>query len=375
MGQNIKLYSAIDYMLETTSLVICLLLITQYLRNNLDVSGKFNLLFNSPVDWKSQGPAESTVGEKDKFTLLNFLNYRGVQSAENFLGFSETIRQLPSLFTLGRSRDKEEYNFFHWFAGVIDGDGNFDIRKRISGSDVLKSIRIKVHNRDLRLLTYIQDKLHMGRIHASGSKPHSIYIVSTESEMSYLVSKLNGLIRIKVDSFKRACASYNIEFIEADYSIKENDPYFAGLIDTDGSIVFNYTSNRIECVVEFKNTEYSSKLCLDYVIPHTKPRIMYRTHSSPIKKNLVYKSISFKYQTVESMVPVYDYFMMNRLYCDFKFYRVSKIKRFLEIRHYKAFPFESTEYKLYSKIMLDWIQYRNPNWTKVPFVTKLNPNR
>ena len=260
---------------------------------------------------------------------------------------------MPSLFTLGRSRDKEEYNFFHWFAGVIDGDGNFDIRKRISGSDVLKSIRIKVHNRDLRLLTYIQDKLHMGRIHASGSKPHSIYIVSTESEMSYLVSKLNGLIRIKVDSFKRACASYNIEFIEADYSIKENDPYFAGLIDTDGSIVFNYTSNRIECVVEFKNTEYSSKLCLDYVIPHTKPRIMYRTHSSPIKKNLVYKSISFKYQTVESMVPVYDYFMMNRLYCDFKFYRVSKIKRFLEIRHYKAFPFESTEYKLYSKIMLD----------------------
>lgn len=328
-----------------------------------------------PYDWNSQGPAESTVGENDKFTLLNFLNYRGVQSAENFLGFSETIRQLPSLYTLGGSCDKEEYNFFHWFAGVIDGDGNFDIRKRISGSDVLKAIRIKVHNRDLRLLTYIQDKLHMGRIHASGSKPHSIYIVSSEAEMSYLVSKLNGLIRIKVDSFKRACASYNIEFIEADYSIKENDPYFAGLIDTDGSIVFNYTSNRIECVLEFKNTEYSSKLCLDFVIPHTKPRIMYRTHASPSKKNLVYKSISFKYQTVESMVPVYDYFMRNRLYCDFKFYRVSKIKRFLEIRHYKAFPFESTEYKLYSKIMLDWIQYRNPNWTKVPFVTKLNPNR
>lgn len=253
----------------------------------------------------------------------------------------------------GGFRDKEEHNFFHWFAGVIDGDGNFDVRKRISGSEVLKAIRIKVHNRDLRLLTYIQDKLHMGRIRASGNKPHSIYIVSTGAEMYYLVSKLNGLIRIKVDSFKRACASYNIEFIEADYTIKENDPYFAGLIDTDGSIVFNYTNNRIECVVEVKNTEYSSKLCLDFVIPHTKPRVMYRTHTSTNKKNLVFNSISFKYQTVESMVPVYDYFMMNRLYCDFKFYRVSNIKRFMEIRHYKAFPFDSTEYKLYSKIMLD----------------------
>ena len=353
MGQNIKLYSAIDYMLETTSLVICLLLITQYLRKNLDVSGKYNLLVNSPVDLKLLGPAESTVGENDKFTLLKFLNNRGVQSAENFLGFSETIRQLPSFSPLGGYRDKEEQNFFHWLAGVIDGDGNFDIRKRISGSDVLKAIRIKIHNRDLRLLTYIQNKLHMGRIRASGSKPHSIYIVSTEAEMSYLVTKLNGLIRIKVDSFKRACATYDIEFIEADYTIKENDPYFSGLIDTDGSIVFNYTSNRIECSLEVKNTEYSSKLCLDFVIPHTKPRIMYRTHASSSNKNLVFKSISFKYQTVESMVPVYDYFMMNRLYCDFKFYRVSKIKRFIEIRHYKNFPFESLEYKLYSNVMLD----------------------
>ena len=70
--------------------------------------------------------------------------------------------------------------------------------------------------------------------------------------MSYLVTKLNGLIRIKVDSFKRACATYDIDFIEADYTIKANDPYFSGLIDTDGSIVFNYTSNRIECSLELK---------------------------------------------------------------------------------------------------------------------------
>jgi LAGLIDADG endonuclease len=384
MGQNIKFYSAIDYMLETTSLVICLLLITQYLRNNLDVSGEFHLLFNSPWGFLSHGPGESAVGEKDKFTLLKFLEKnRGVQSAENFLGFSETIRQLPSFPILGGFRDKEEENFFHWFAGIIDGDGNFEISKRVSGSggrqggatEVLKSIRIKLHNRDLRILTYIQNKLHMGRIRATGKKPHSIYIVSTQAEMSYIVSKLNGLIRLKVGNFKRACATFNIEFIEANYIIKENDPYFAGLIDTDGSIVFNYTSNRIECVLELKHNEYSSKLCLDFVIPHTKPSIMNRTHASPSKNNVIFKSISFKYQTVQSMVPVYDFFMKNRLYCDFKFYRISQIKKFIEIRHFKSYPFESNEYKLYSKVVLEWIQYRNPNWTKVTFVDKLNFNR
>jgi LAGLIDADG endonuclease len=375
MGQNIKFYSAIDYMLETTSLGICLLLITQYLRNNLDVSGEFNLLFNSPWDFLSHGPGESAVGEKDKFSLLIFFKNRGVQSAENFLGFSETIRQLPSFSTLGKFRDKEEEKFFHWFAGIIDGDGNFDITKRVPGSEVLKAIRIKLHNRDLRILTYIQNKLHMGRIRATGKKPHSIYIVSTQAEMSYIVSKLNGLIRLKVDGFKRACATFNIEFIEANYIIKENDPYFAGLIDTDGSIVFNYVSNRIECALELKHNEYSSKLCLDFVIPHTKPSIMNRTHASPSKNNVIFKSISFKYQTIRSMVPVYDFFMKNRLYCDFKFYRISQIKKFIEIRHFKSYPFESNEYKLYSKVVLDWIQYRNPNWTKVPFVAKLNINR
>ena len=41
------------------------------------------------------------------------------QSAENCKGFSETARQLPGI---------EDYKFWNWFAGIIDGDGNFDIR-------------------------------------------------------------------------------------------------------------------------------------------------------------------------------------------------------------------------------------------------------
>ena len=71
------------------------------------------------------------------------------------------------------------------------------------------------------------------------------------------------------------------------------------------------------------------------------------------------------------MIYIYDYFMNNRLYSDFKFYRVSKIKRFIEIRKYKTSPFDSIEYKIYSDFLLDWIQYQNPLWDKIPFVKKL----
>lgn len=73
----------------------------------------------------------------------------GIQSAENCKGFSETVRQLP---------DNVDYRFWNWFAGIIDGDGNFDIRLDLTNNKrVLKQIRIKLHNRDVRILNRIQD--------------------------------------------------------------------------------------------------------------------------------------------------------------------------------------------------------------------------
>ena len=63
--------------------------------------------------------------------------------------------------------------------------------------------------------------------------------------------------------------------------------------------------------------------------------------------------------------------MINRLYSDFKFYRVSKIKPFLWIRDFKAYPKNSLEFKKYSEFVLDWIQYKNPTWYKSLFIDKL----
>ena len=170
--------------------------------------------------------------------------------------------------------------------------------------------------------------------------------------------------------FRSACSIYNIEHIEPNYNISAYDPYFSGLIDTDGSIVFNYNSNRIECNLEFKYNSYTSKLNLDNVIPNYKPYILLRTHNVN-KTSQRFKSIAFKFQTVKGMVPLYEYFIFNRLYSDFKFYRVTKIKKFIEIRKYQKSDFNSVEFKIYSDFVMDWIQYQNPLWTKVPFVKNL----
>lgn len=189
--------------------------------------------------------------------------------------------------------------------------------------------------------------------------------------MKYIINKLNGIIKIKLNNFKKACDYLEIEMKTPNYNLKLYDPYFAGLIDTDGSIVFNYPSNRIECNLELKYNEYTKKLNLDNVIPNYKPNV-YLRNKKITGKDTQYHSICFKFQTVKGMVYLYDYFLKNRLYSDFKFYRVTKIKSFINIRDYNHEPRGSIEFKIYSNFLLDWIQYKNPLWYKVPFVDKLD---
>nr|QCW06899.1 hypothetical protein [Drechslerella brochopaga] len=107
-----------------------------------------------------------------------------------------------------------------------------------------------------------------------------MYIVSTRETMMHIINNLNGLIRLKVPGFKEGCDLYNIDYIEANNNIGLYDPYFAGLVDTDGSIVFNYAGNRIECNLEFQYSEYSSKLNFDNTILNSKPAVL-------IRKNLL----------------------------------------------------------------------------------------
>lgn len=318
----------------------------------------------------------------NKLDLFKLNKQTNIQSAENIKEFSETKRQsynLDKSINISKNNSFEDKNninsnltkvnpkFINWFAGILDGDGYFQIRN-INGKNKLKTIEIKLHNRDIRILMTILNKLHLGRIYRYKNNSYSKWIVSNTKDMRYIINIINGLIRIKVENYKKACECLNIKYKEANYNIVENDPYLSGLIDTDGSIVFNFTSNRIECNLEFKLNEYSNKLNLDNVIPNYKPNKYIRKHKQ-------YSSITFKYQTVKGMIYLYEYFLLNRLYSDMKFYRITNIIKFMNIRKYNIYPYNSEEYLIYSEFLLNWIQYENPKWYKVPFVSKLRKKR
>lgn len=355
-------YYETDYMLKTIFLVYYLLFI------NAPYLGLPGLTLGAHL--KDVSKYKLLNSQNNNITINKFMN---IQSAENWKGFSETTRQLPEIEnspTHG-TRAPGPVKFWNWFAGIIDGDGNFDIRTSVfSKKRQLKQIRIKLHNRDIRILKRIQNFLHFGRIISDKNKLYSTYIISDRKNMEYIINNLNGLIRIKVPNFKEACFIYNIFYKEANYNIELYDPYFSGLIDTDGSIVLNYSSNRIECNLEFQYNEYTSKLNFNNTIKNSKPYIIIRKKSSKKSQSKKFTSIAFKFQNVNNMLYIYDYFMKNRLYSNIKFYRVSKIKSFIDIRKYKSYPINSIEHNIYSEFILNFIKYDNPLWYNVLWTKK-----
>lgn len=388
-NNTIDNYIEIDYMRGTMLLSYCLLLfeLVKYLSK---IDDKNLNWINLSLNNKSQNNNKRYINltkDYENNVLNNFSKDMNIQSAENIKGFSETIRQSTNLETsinnsntnkifnpedLSKFKEIDDKQFIAWFAGILDGDGYFQVRS-INGKRELKTIEIKIHNRDLRILTRILDKTHIGRIYRYKNNPYSKWIVSTQKEMGDIIHNINGLIRLKVDLFKESCEILGIKYKEADYNIKMNDPYFSGLIDSDGTIIFNYPGNRIECHLELKNNEYSSKLNLDEVIKNYKPSKLIKNIKLNNGKNT--SSIKFSFQTVKGMIYLYHYFMKNRLYSDFKFYRVSKIKQFLEIRIFNKDPYESEEYLVYSEFLLNFITYLNPKGLTTPFVSKLRMKR
>jgi hypothetical protein len=54
-----------------------------------------------------------------------------------------------------------------------------------------------------------------------------------------------------------------------------------------------------------------------------------------------------------------------------KRFRIDHIPGFVKIRSYKKYPKQSKEFKIYSAFVLQWIQYKNPQWEKLRYVKEL----
>jgi len=111
-----------------------------------------------------------------------------------------------------------------------------------------------MNHRDINVLYKIKDLLKCGSIRIK-QKNVFVYQICNFKDMSFCVNCINGNMRIKVPRFIECCNFFKIPYIEASPIVPYYSSYLAGLIDTDGSIVFNYPGNRIEVNIEFKNND------------------------------------------------------------------------------------------------------------------------
>ncbi len=270
--------------------------------------------------------------------------------------------------TVSRTSETLCLQSIEYIAGVIDGDGNFDVRS-INGVSKLKAIRVKLHIRDIRIVIRLQSLLHCGKLRYN--KHLVSWTVSRLSDTHRIIRLLNGHIRLKVSQFNKACECLDIIPQVANTKVTPQSRYLYGLIDTDGTVVFNYHSNRVELHLELKQTIYSEKLDLTCAIPGASVRVLPLIKRNQTRHKNFY-SIRYSFDTVENMIHIYNFVMKYRLYSDFKFFRVSQIPMFLKIRHFKNEPFNSIEHRIYSQWVLRFIKYLNPGYTKVSYYDKLS---
>ena len=321
-------FFAADYMLGTILGYYLLFIYTSCMYKQY--TSRNNLLLNS---------------ENNNIRIKFNTKFRNVQSAENYLGFSETIRQLPE--------DKHSLVFWNWFSGIIDGGGIFDFRlNQLSNNKrVLNKIRIKANHKDIRILTHIQNYLHIGNIVSDVNKQYSVYTISGKEDLMYILKNINGRIRIKVPAFKEACALSNIDYIEANYKISFRDSYFAGLLDTKGSIDIYGEDHIVTCNLYLKNTEYTSKLNFDDVLGGSFTPSVYLYNKHP---KLKYRSISFEFKNNEKFCYLINYFKYANLSSESKFYKAKKSQDFLEIRKYRKYPLGSIERQIFYDFLENW---------------------
>lgn len=144
--------------------------------------------------------------------------------------------------------DSANKKFNEWLAGLIDGDGCFQLSKK-----GYASLEIVMELRDKHCLYQIKDKFG-GSVKLRAGDNHLRYRLHHKAGLLNLINAVNGLIRnpVRILQLGKICEKYGIELI-APQPLTYNDGWFAGFFDSDGSIYMNELSGQLYITVSQKN--------------------------------------------------------------------------------------------------------------------------
>lgn len=281
--------------------------------------------------------------------IISFNNEIYNNNRDNKLDLYDSIKEEEDLIEIenitenqyeiiGNTDNVSTDPFNEWLAGVIDGDGYFNLSKKGTARLI-----ITMDIKDKSVLYDIKHKFG-GSIYEIANANALRYQLSHRKGLINLINAVNGNIRNpkRMLQMNKLCHKYNINLIFPK-PLTFNNGWLAGIIDSDGSIYMNVKSGQI-----FISVTQKDKYILEPLIKLYSGRI--RTISPNIE--------AFRYdiyRKLEIFNLIDNYFNKYPL-------RSSKIKKLNLIRQfYLLRPFRnSTDIIELNK----WLDYKN-KWDKI----------
>lgn len=241
---------------------------------------------------------------------------------------------------MNTNKKKEEVKKFNeWLAGLIDGDGCFQLSKK-----GYASLEITMEVRDKHCLFQIKDKFG-GSVKVKEGLNWLRYRLHDKIGITNLINGVNGLIRnpIRLLQLAKLCEKYQIELIYPN-QLEYNNGWLSGFLDSDGSIYLNKESTQIFITASQKN-----KLILDPLIN------LYGGHIYTMSKTQYFKWTVYRKDEIMNLL---DYFKNYPLRSK-KMVRIRLIEKiydsFKNSGHNKE---KSTIYgKIWSRLIKKWDNY------------------
>ena len=247
-----------------------------------------------------------------------------------------------------KQKELNQTEFYQWFAGFTDGEGNFDIQVRKDSNIITIQFRITLHIDDVDVLYFIRDRLGAGTVKISKTRnevvfkvtgvktlqefiinPLSIFKLNGNKYLDYLVFKeVLEIMSTKAHLTKDGLAkisklleTHNTKRIDfnypKDHSITITPYYLLGLIEAEGSFSYG-TNNQLTFVLVLTESQQhlikAIKLFIDNLSVDTKNPLPIKIERALI----VYRKVSLIRPTGKEKpsyaVQVSDfYFLINFL--------------------------------------------------------------
>ena len=233
------------------------------------------------------------------------------------VGISEAIRLLSTsseknLKTSDISKDK----FNEWLAGLIDGDGCFQLSKK-----GYASLEIVMELRDKQCLYAVKQKFG-GSVKLRSGINHIRYRLHHKQGIINMIESVNGLIRNpnRLLQLGKLCEKYNIMLKYPD-NLNYESSWLAGFFDSDGNVYLNLLFDQIFITASQKN-----KFLLDSLVT------LYGGTIYPMVKVGAFKWTVFR---KDEIINLLSYFKNNPS-ISAKHKRLKLIPKYFELRALKA---------------------------------------